>query len=148
MLPTRAGAAPYTKRWLGLVDGIDLHYTASRFDVRVEAIARYQVGPNSQEEFPAIAYTLVVTHDGIVHWCHDLDVRCWHNGAPGHNSTRIGVCYTGDHEPNVAQLAALRGLTPWLEGQLDRALLVEGHKDHYATACPGPTWPSWRAALL
>ena len=143
----RAGAAPYRARPVSDIDGIDIHYTASLPSTTVEAIARFQTGATSQEEFPAIAYTFVVTEDGAIHRCHGLGVRCWHNGAPGHNTTRIGVCYTGHYEPNQAQIEGMRWLVTHLEQELERSLVVEGHRSHYATACPGPTMETWLPML-
>ena len=145
----RAGAAPYRTRPLGGIIGIDLHYTATSPSVSVEAIARYQTGLSAQEAFPAIAYTYVVTADGVIHWCHDLAVRCWHNGAPGANTRKVGICYTGDVEPNSAQLRALQWLNRDLMARLESSIwLVDGHKDSSPTGCPGPEWPTWKAAIL
>ena len=105
------------------------------------------------QKFPAIAYTLVVEGDGRIVLCHDLDVRCWHSGAViggvSRNVSHVGIVYSGDVEPGPAQLVGLREAIAWATSQLGRSLQVEGHRDApYATACPGPTWPGWRAAIL
>ena len=90
-----------------------------------------------------------MTSDGVIHWCHDLAVRCWHNGAPGANTRKVGICYTGDVEPNSAQLRALQWLNRDLMARLESSIwLVDGHKDSSPTGCPGPEWPTWKAAIL
>ena len=146
-LPTRAGAF-YSSRDLAGINGIDLHYTASPSTTAVEAIARYQSGPGAQEAFPAIAYTLIVDGSGVPHLCHDLGVRVWHNGAPGANTRRVGICYIGNTEPSDAQRTGLATAIAWVQRSLGRTLAVAGHKDSYSTSCPGPTWPTWRADVL
>ena len=105
------------------------------------------MGPSAQEQFPAIAYTIVVTGDGAVNICHDLTVRCWHSGAVvngvSRNVSHVGICYTGNVQPNSEQIEGLRRAIGWVEQQLGRRLTVEGHRSVYATACPGPTMDQW-----
>lgn len=147
-LPTRFPGADYSRRPLGGIVGVDLHYTASPSTATVRAIAAYQVGPGAQEDFPAIAYTLIVDGAGVAYWCHDLDRRVWHNGASGHNESHVGICYIGDREPNAAQIRGLKAAIAFCQQQLGRTLTVSGHRDSYSTSCPGPAWPQWRSAVL
>lgn len=135
---------PYQPRDVSRVKGVTIHYTASPPSTTILAIANYQTGPGAQESFPGIAYHLVVDEVGDVHLCQDLDRYVWHSAGPGANDATIGLCYTGNHEPNEAQLQGLRSAIKWCEAQLGRSLTIHGHKDNYATACPGPTWPSWK----
>lgn len=150
-LPVRPGRTYYNRPLSGIV-GATLHYTAGSPSATVEAINAYQIGPTAQEDFPAIAYHLVVTADGTVNLCHDLTTRVWHSGAVvdgvARNASHIGICYAGDVEPNAQQLRGLASGIAWCERQLGRQLTVEGHKDApYATACPGPMWPQWRGQI-
>lgn len=148
-LPIRPGTnGRYPGRDLAAVDSVDLHYTAGPSTSTVQAIAAYQTGPKAQEPFPAIAYHLIVDNRGAVSWCHDLDRRVWHNGAPGRNERAIGICYIGDREPNAAQKRGIQNAIRWCQQQIGRTLIVAGHKDQYATSCPGPTWPTWRRDVL
>lgn len=149
-LPTRPGTdGQYSKRNLAAVDSIDIHYTASPPTGTVQSIASYQVGPGAQEDFPAIAYHIIVTGDGTANWCHDLDRRVWHNGGSGRNERAIGLCYVGNVEPNDDQKRGLRRAVVWCQEQLGRPLAVAGHRDApYPTQCPGPTWPGWRIDVL
>lgn len=117
-------------------------------------MARYQVGPGSHLAFPAIAYHLVIPATGYVALCHNLDVRCWHSGAivegVSRNLTHVGICYVGNQEPNLAQLAGIRAALRWVEENPGHPLeSIEGHRDApYPTACPGPAWPRWRPEIL
>jgi hypothetical protein len=153
-LPTRPGAKPYYSREIHGLVGATIHYTAGSPQASVEDVARYQVGSNAQEAFPAIAYHLIIPAAGYVVLCHDLSTRVWHSGAVvngvARNTSHIGICYIGNREPSLAQLAGIRGALRWCEQQLGRPLEhIEGHRDApYATACPGPTWPFWRDEIL
>jgi hypothetical protein len=146
-LPTRTGTS-YDLRDVSRVTGVDVHYTAGGTNATVLDIARFHTGPNAQEKFPAIAYHYVIDGSGTPHWCHDLQTRVWGSGAPGHNSGRVHVCYTGLVEPTAAQLKGIRAAIVHAQDQMGRPLTIEGHKDAYATSCPGPKWPQWKAAIL
>lgn len=149
----REGRSYYLRPLEG-VRGITVHYTASPTRAGVQAvkvIAAYQAGPNAHEQFPALAYHLMVCGEGKVYWCHDLDVRAWHHGGVvdgvARNASHIGVCYIGAYEPNEAQFEGLRRAIKWCEAQLGRRLEVEGHRDTFSTRCPGATWAEWRGEL-
>ena len=86
----------------------------------------------------------MIDHVGDVHLLHDLDRRVWHSGAPGANDTKVGICYIGDQEPNELQMEGIKQAILHAQNELGRSLLIDGHKDKYPTACPGPTWPNWR----
>jgi hypothetical protein len=142
-LPTRAGARPYTTRPLSGITGGRIHYTAGPTWSSVESIAYFQTGPNAQEDFPAIAYHYLVDGNGIAYWCHNPEVRCWHSGAPGVNVTDVAVCYTGLIEPNDSQIVGIANATLHVERLLGHDLTWRGHKEGYATTCPGPKWNGW-----
>lgn len=166
-LPTRPGARPYFPRAyaadprrpteaelqasLDCIAGGTYHYTASSPWGSPWGIAEYQVGPTAQEDFPAIAYTLIVALSGVVYLCHDLWARTWQSGAVvdgvARNRSHVGICYIGDYQPYPAQLRGLAIATVFCEQQLGCQLPTEGHGDVYATPCPGPTWPDWRPAV-
>lgn len=148
-LPTRDGQRPYPKRPTGSTpDLYVLHYTASPPETTVEAVAAFQTGPNAPLDFPAIAYHLVVDDQGALSWCHSFDVRVWGSDGVGVNERAVHACYTGNSEPSDLQLAGLRAGLLLAEREISRSLTVEGHKDRSRTACPGPTWPAWRSALV
>ena len=90
----------------------------------------------------------MVDEVGDYHLLHDLDRRVWHNGAPGRNESAVGICYIGNTEPNDEQIQGIKRAIAYSENQLQKKLGVYGHKDNYATACPGATWPQWKVKLL
>lgn len=124
-----------------------IHYTASPPSTPIINVALYQIGPNAQEQFPAIAYHFMVDAVGDYHILHDLDRRVWHSGAPGANDTKIGICYIGNTEPNDAQIKGMNKAILYSEQQLKKKLTINGHKDNYPTQCPGTTWPAWKSKL-
>lgn len=168
-LPTRQGARPYYIRsWAkdpfeptddelaaarARIVGMTVHYTASNPAGTPEDIARYQVGPEPRDAFPAVAYTFLVTADGTIYRCHDIETRTWHSGVVvggvNRNEDHVGVGWIGNHSPTRAQVRALRQVRQTVEAELGRRLLLEGHRDApgAATLCPGPTWEAWRAEL-
>jgi hypothetical protein len=149
----------YETRPLDAITGITLHYTAGPADQPVAGIAAYQTGRGAASQtgtgkpFPGIAYTIVVTGDGRPNLCWDLSARTWHSGATvggvSRNLSHVGICYTGSQSPNPDQIAGLATAIAWVYTQLGRTLPVEGHRDApYATQCPGPGWPGWKAGLM
>jgi hypothetical protein len=154
-LPSRRA---YNARPLDAITGITIHYTQGGTNQSARAIAEYQISPEAAtqtgagEPFPGIAYTILVTGDGTPNLCHDLDRRTWHSSAVvnglARNLTNIGICYTGNSQPNEAQRAGIAEAIGWCEAQLDRRLAVEGHGDAMATDCPGPFWSQWRSEVL
>ncbi len=124
-----------------------IHYTASPPTTKILNIALYQIGPNAQEDFPAIAYHFMIDDVGDYHILHDLDRRVWHSGAPGANNTKVGICYIGNHTPNQMQLDGIKKAIQYSQNELGKTLSIEGHKYRYATSCPGPTWPGWKKEI-
>lgn len=127
-----------------------LHYTASPANLTIAQIAASQLQRDAApgEKFPGLAYTYIVGGDGTPYQAWDLDVRVWHSAARGKNSESVGICYVGDRAPTDAQIQGLRACIAHAEATLGRKLKVGGHKDDYATECPGPLWPQWRDAVL
>jgi hypothetical protein len=160
-LPTLAGGwsvLEYNERPLDSVHGVTLHFTGGPTERSARDIAAYQISEAAivhtglGQPYPAIAFTLLVTGDGAVNLCHDLDRRTWHSAARpnglSRNLTHIGICYTGSVEPNGPQIAGLAEAIDWCERQLNRQLTIEGHRDPpLDIACPGPRWPEWRQPL-
>ncbi|WP_432194710.1 peptidoglycan-binding protein [Streptomyces sp. bgisy027] len=90
-----------------------------------------------------IGYHFVVSQAGEI-----FEGRGWgRQGAhcPGHNVSGIGVqiAIGGDQEPTEAALAACRALYDEACRRTGRTLAKKGHKDGYATLCPGATLYAW-----
>lgn len=141
----------YGVRATSQIVGATLHYTASPTNISAARVAEIQLTLDAAPgtKFPGLAYTYIVDGQGVPHMAYDLNVRTWHSAAFGRNTTYVGVCYIGDQQPSPVQLVGLRTCLRHIEWQLGRPLqTIEGHKDEYATQCPGPAWPTWRAAVL
>ncbi|MGC5398090.1 peptidoglycan-binding protein [Streptomyces sp. DT20] len=90
-----------------------------------------------------IGYNFVVDQAGNVY-----EGRGWtRQGAhcPNHNVTGLGVqiAIGGDQKPSEAALAACRALYDDACKKTGRTLAKRGHKDGYATACPGGPLYAW-----
>ena len=153
-LPILGRGQSYGRRSLGQITGITYHYTASRPDTSIRAIAEYQISEaatpqtGAGQPFPGIAYHIVVKggqQAGLPHLCWDLDVVTWHAGPA--NASQIALCYIGNGPPTEKQLLAMAKAHVWAEQKLGRRLAVQGHKDVVQTTCPGG-WPAWRDRLI
>lgn len=140
----------YGHRNLAAVTLATLHYTAGPTNMSAAQVAEIQLARDAAPgtKFPGLAYHYLVDGDGVPNLAWDLDVKVWHSAAPGKNSTSVGICYTGNVEPTEAQLRGIEACIVDAETQLGRMLIVGGHKDDYATECPGPKWPEWKNAVL
>jgi hypothetical protein len=152
-LPTNH-EAEYAKRSLADITGVTLHYTAMAPTVEVYAVASYQTSEAARGQtgagvpFPGLAYTLFVELNGKTTLAWDLDVATWHNSAYNRNTTNVGICYAGDVAPSEEQITAMAQSIGWLQKQLGRQLGIDGHKDTYATECPGASWPAWKQKVV
>lgn len=141
----------YSVRSLSEIDAATVHYTASPPGATVANIASYQISDQAipqtgvDQPFPGIAYHYVVDGAGVPHRCWDLGKRTWH--APGHNDDSLAICFIGDRAPSPAQVLGIAKCHVDAEWLLGWALAVRGHKDDYATSCPGG-WPDWKPDLV
>lgn len=156
-LPTRPGVSPYPTGSLAKIDTLVAHYLGDPVkprgsvqgygDVSPEAIARIHVSPGAQEEFPAIAYTWVLSWNGKLYQCHPLETITW-QVAKNNTHTR-GVVLTGfgrKGQPSPAQKRALATLWCALEAHLDRDLDLSAHRLVVANSeCPGDHVARWLA---
>jgi len=120
--------------------GLVVHHSANASATdTAKSINEYHQNNNG---WIGIGYHYVIMPDGVVergrpeHW---IGAHC-----PGVNSTHIGVCLSGRfddrRQPTRAQLEALAELWALLSdryGWSKRDESLSGHRDHYATECPG-----------
>jgi len=90
-----------------------------------------------------IGYNFVVDQAGNI-----FEGRGWTGqGAhcPGHNISGLGVqiAIGGDQEPSAKALSAARALYDEACRKTGRTLAKKGHKDGFATACPGGKLYAW-----
>lgn len=90
-----------------------------------------------------IGYNFVISQAGEI-----FEGRGWNlQGAhcPDHNISGIGVqiAIGGDQEPSAKALAACRALYDEACRKTGRTLAKRGHRDGFATACPGTRLYAW-----
>ncbi|MEU8919524.1 N-acetylmuramoyl-L-alanine amidase [Kitasatospora sp. NPDC048545] len=101
---------------------------------------------NQQEKYICIAYSAVVCPHGYVFEGRGLHHLQAANG-PGLNSQHYSVCaMVGDEgltSPTDAQLGGIRDAIEWLRRDGDAGNEIKGHRDGYATDCPGEPLYRW-----
>ncbi|MFJ4342677.1 peptidoglycan-binding protein [Streptomyces sp. NPDC088915] len=90
-----------------------------------------------------IGYHFVVDQAGNIYEGRGWGLQGAH--CPDHNTSGIGVqiAIGGDQQPSAAALAACRALYEEACRKTGRTLAKRGHRDGFATACPGPRLYSW-----
>lgn len=98
------------------------------------------------EDYSAIAYTAMVCPHGWVFEGRGAHYLTGANG-PGLNQDHYAVAAllgsTGLTEPPTAMLHGLRDAIEWLRRDGDAGAEVAGHRDGYATSCPGEPLYRW-----
>jgi len=131
---TRHPTKVYPTRSLLGINGILVHHSGGR-NGTAEDHARLHVNDHG---WPGIGYHFDIQKSGTILQTNYLDTLSYH--SPGQNTSKIGIVLDGNfdqEEPTVEQLKSLTKLISHLRGAFLQTLVVEGHKDHRATACPG-----------
>ncbi|MFE1270611.1 peptidoglycan-binding protein [Streptomyces sp. NPDC058758] len=105
----------------------------------VRAIEAVHIG----QGWSGIGYNFVVDQAGNVYEGRGWNLQGAH--CPGHNISAIGVqiAIGGDQEPSAAALSACRALYEEANRRFGRTLAKHGHRDGFATACPGMKLYAW-----
>lgn len=90
-----------------------------------------------------VGYNFVVDQAGNIYEGRGWALQGAH--CPGHNVSGIGVqiAIGGDQEPTAKALAACRALFEEACKKSGRTLAKKGHRDGFATACPGTALYAW-----
>ncbi|MCG8971865.1 peptidoglycan-binding protein [Streptomyces sp. CL12-4] len=90
-----------------------------------------------------VGYHFVVDQAGNIYEGRGWSLQGAH--CPNHNRSGIGVqiAIGGDQEPSAAALAACRALYEEACRKTGRTLAKRGHRDGFATACPGAKLYAW-----
>jgi N-acetyl-anhydromuramyl-L-alanine amidase AmpD len=115
-----------------------LHHSGGTSPCSVEAIHTM----HKANGWAGIGYHYYVRKDGEV-WRGRAQ---WAVGShcPGKNANSIGICFEGNFEVEQmgeAQLAAGLELVHYLRKQVYPGIIIGGHGQYYATACPGKNCP-------
>ncbi|MEV8344525.1 peptidoglycan-binding protein [Streptomyces niveus] len=107
------------------------------------AIMRAIEAGHIAQGWSGVGYNFVVDQAGTVYEGRGWGLQGAH--CPDHNVTGIGVqiALGGDQEPSAKALAACRALYEEACERTGRTLSKKGHKDGFATACPGTKLYAW-----
>ncbi|MCG0062229.1 peptidoglycan-binding protein [Streptomyces tricolor] len=162
-LVTRAqwGAQPsrYELVYIASTQGVKIHYEGSYVpksladpdahdacaghmrDIQAAHLA------NTAEDYSDIAYNAVVCPHGAVFEGRGVHRRTAANGNQTLNTAHYAVCAmvgsSGLVQPTDAQLNGLVDAIEWMRSGGDAGSEVRGHRDGYATACPGDALYAW-----
>lgn len=129
-------------------DTIVIHHSMTSHKAKgstPQAFANYHIDSN---KWPGIAYPFVISPDGTINQCDDLDRRTYHAGNT--NTRSIGICVIGDfrkegakEKPTEAQMMSLYLLVKELQATLPKLKIIKGHQEcpgYSWKNCPGDTW--------
>ncbi|MFE7262266.1 peptidoglycan-binding protein [Streptomyces sp. NPDC057592] len=160
---TRAqwGARPsrYALAYIKNTRGVKIHYEGTRVPEslgranahdqctpRVRAIQASHLA-DAKENYSDVAYNALVCPHGHVFEGRGAHRKTGANGTATLNSQHYAVCAllgsSGLTEPTDAQLAGLRDAVEWLRADGAAGSDIKGHRDGYATACPGGPLYAW-----
>lgn len=102
----------------------------------VRQIQAHHVGANGWSD---IGYNFLVDRLGVIYEGRGWDTIGAH--CAGYNAPAVGICFLGDDDPGTdvppAAWLAINALHRFAEGRSGHSLARLGHRDKYATACPG-----------
>ena len=155
------GARPprYALAYIASTRGVKIHYEGthvpasladkdnhSQCDDRVRAIQTSHLN-NKAEGYSDIAYNLLVCPHGYVYEGRGAHHKTGANGSQALNGRDYAVCAllgsSGLITPPDAMLEGLRDAIEYLRDKGDAGNWIGGHRDGYATACPGPKLYAW-----
>ncbi|MFF7295300.1 peptidoglycan-binding protein [Streptomyces sp. NPDC008265] len=154
-----ARASRYALAHIASTRGVKVHYEGSYVPAtlaapdahsqcagRVRAIQAQHLA-DDEEDYSDIAYSAMVCPHGYVYEGRGAHRRTGANGSTGLNSAHYAVCAmvgnSGLTEPTPAQLHGIRDAIEWLRKAGAAGDEIRGHRDGYATACPGPALYAW-----
>jgi hypothetical protein len=118
-----------------------------------EACERLRINQNyhmDSQKWADIGYNYLVVSapgypavDGLIFEARGRDVVGAH--CLDHNTAWVGiqVAIGGAQKPSPAALRSVRVLHDWCAAEAGHSLAKKGHKDGFATSCPGPELYAW-----
>ncbi|MFJ6617577.1 peptidoglycan-binding protein [Kitasatospora sp. NPDC091335] len=153
------GAQPSKYKLVAIAgtDGVKIHYEGTevppaladdheRCAPRMRALQASHLA-DTTEDYSDIAYNAVVCPHGFLYEGRGAHRRTGANGNPILNGRHYAVCAMlgskGLTEPSAAQLGGLRDAIEWLRAEGGAGAEILGHRDGYATSCPGGPLYAW-----
>ncbi|MFD9903942.1 peptidoglycan-binding protein [Streptomyces sp. NPDC059063] len=146
--------APSPAAYLAKARGVKIHYLGTEYTSRAHSLCddvvrsiRASHLANVKEGYVDIAYTALVCEHGAVFEGRGTHKRPGANGDSVLNGKDYAVCaLLGSEGMTVPTDAMLHGLVDaieWLHRSGDAGTWVGGHRDGYATDCPGDALYAW-----
>lgn len=146
-------------KYIAGTQGVKIHYEGTavpadlagagqhhRCAARVNAIERSHLA-NTAEGYISIAYSAMVCPHGTVYEGRGAHAKCGANGNSALNTNHYAVCAmlgdSGLTEPTEAMLNGLVDAIEWLRRDGGAGPEIRGHRDGYATSCPGEPLYAW-----
>jgi LysM repeat protein len=155
-VPREDWGAPATSpaAHLASAHGVKIHYLGTEYASRAHSLCDDYVRSiraahlaDVKEDYVDIAYTCLVCEHGAVFEGRGSHKRPGANGTPTLNTRDYAVCaLLGDEGltvPPDAMLHGLRDAIEWLRRDGDAGDWIGGHRDGYATECPGDKLYAW-----
>jgi len=139
---------------IGSTRGVKVHYLGSPYSSRshskcddtVRSIRASHLA-NKAENYSDIAYNMLVCEHGYVYEGRGAHKKTGANGNSALNAGHYAVCAllgsSGLTKPSDAMLDGIRDAIEWLRTHGDAGNEIRGHRDGYATTCPGPALYAW-----
>lgn len=132
--------------------GVKVHYTGSHVPVSLahsqcdNAVRGIQNGHMDDNGWSDIGYSAVVCRHGYVYVGRGPNKLPAANGE-GLNSSHYAVCglvgSSGFTTPSDEMLNGIRDAIEWLRKEGEAGNEIKGHRDGYATTCPGAKLYAW-----
>ena len=134
--------------------GVKVHYLGTPYTSRshdkcddyVRAIRSSHLA-NPTENYSDIAYNMLVCEHGYVYEGRGAHKRTGANGNTTLNSQHYAVCgllgSSGLTQPTDAMLNGIRDAIEYLREHGNAGPEIKGHRDGYATTCPGQPLYNW-----
>ena len=145
---TPNGATPYSRARRG----VKLHYLGTAYSDRAhdkcdDYVRQLQAQHMDGNGWSDIGYSFVVCTHGYVFEGRGLKRRNSANGSTSLNEQDYAVCLlvgsSGLTKPTDAQLHGARDAIEYCRKEGPAGTWLGGHRDGYATACPGDTVYAW-----
>ncbi|MCF3960597.1 peptidoglycan-binding protein [Streptomyces fuscigenes] len=140
--------------YLASAHGVKIHYLGAPYSSRAHGSCpayvrgiRAEHLANTVENYVDIAYSAVVCEHGYVYEGRGAHKRTGANGNQDLNVRDYAVCAllgdSGLTKPPDAMLSGLRDAIEWLRQDGAAGSWIGGHRDGYATLCPGDPLYAW-----
>ncbi|SNS50625.1 peptidoglycan recognition protein family protein [Actinacidiphila glaucinigra] len=134
--PDQVSLSERTEFFVHYHGGVPAHSTGVAVPREVEKI-------HLANKWAGVGYNFMVDQDGTIYEGRGWSLQGAH--CPDHNVSGFGVYVAigGDQKPTDKALASVRALYDEACKKTGRALAKRGHKDGFATACPGVHLYAW-----